>query len=118
MSVPTGPDASSDTEESSHKPTDDGDQTVPADANDAALPDDVALANDSPDSVFETVIDWAQHWKAWSLLAFSLAVVGWAAFLQPEAAPNGYIPIFLGFAAIAVGSVYLDEETQLRLASA
>jgi hypothetical protein len=117
MSVPTGSDASSDAEVSSHKPTDSDDQTTPADASDTALPGRSVDATDSSDSVLETATDWARHWKAWSLLAFSLAVVGWAAFLQPEASPKGYVPIFLGFAAIAVGYVYLDEESQIRLSS-
>jgi hypothetical protein len=44
-------------------------------------------------------------------------VVGWAV-VQPAVSPKGYIPICFGFAAIAVGYVYLDEETQVQFASA
>ncbi len=117
MSVPTGSDASTDAEASSRKPTDSDDQTTSADASDTALPGRSADTTDSSDSVLETATDWAQHWKSMGLIAFSLAVVGWAAFLQPETSPKGYIPIFLGFAAIAVGYVYLDEESQIRLSS-
>jgi hypothetical protein len=91
MSVPTGSDASTAAEESNDQQPD--------------------------ESAVETVRQWASHWRAWAVAALSLAVVAWAAFLQPQASPKGYIPIFLGFAALAVGFVYLDEETQIEFAS-
>jgi hypothetical protein len=121
MSVPDGSDAS----------TDEGASTVqvPADAApEESAPEAKSDAGestvlhgddhgDSSDSVTERVTDWARHWQAWSVALFSLLVVGWAAFLQPEASPKGYIPIFAGFAVLAVGYVYMDEESQIRLAS-
>jgi uncharacterized membrane protein HdeD (DUF308 family) len=61
--------------------------------------------------------DWLRHWRALAVAAVSLAVVGGAAFLQPQTSPNGYVPVFLGFAALAVGCVYLAEETRIRFAS-
>lgn len=68
-------------------------------------------------SLVDEVTEWARHWQAWGIALVSLLVVGWAAFLQPETSPKGYIPIFLGVAALAVGYVYLDEETQIHFAS-
>ncbi|WP_136601716.1 hypothetical protein [Salinigranum halophilum] len=100
MSVPTGSDASTGAGESGHEP-----------------PTEDRGVGDSSGSIRERVTDWARHWQAWSVAGFSLLVVGWAAFLQPQTSPKGYIPIFLGFAALAVGYVYLDEESQVRLAS-
>jgi hypothetical protein len=90
MSVPTGSDASAATEASTE--------------------------NQSDESVVETARQWASHWQAWAIAAVSLGVVGWSVS-QPQASPKGYIPIFLGFAALAVGFVYLDEESGLRLTS-
>jgi hypothetical protein len=116
MSVPTGSDASTDSDGSSHEPID-GETDDPNDGRDGPDLHDPAGATDSGGSVLDTVTDWGRHWQAWGIAALSLAVVGWAAFLQPQTSPKGYIPIFLGFAALAVGYVYLDEETQIRLTS-
>jgi hypothetical protein len=94
MSVPPGSDPSTEQGESTGDRTDGDDETL-----------------------LDTAADWARHWKALAVAAASFAVVGWAV-IQPEASPTGYIPIFVGFAALAVGYVYLEEETQLRFASA
>jgi len=98
MSVPDGSDAS----------TDEGASTVqvPADAApEESAPEAKSDAGestvlhgddhgDSSDSVTERVTDWARHWQAWSVALFSLLVVGWAAFLQPEDLPQyHYIPL-------------------------
>jgi hypothetical protein len=114
MSVPTGSDASTDPAESSREPNDTDGSAQSADGSDSALP----LESEAASETLETVVDWARHWRAWSLAALSLAVVGWAAFLQPETSPPGYVPIFVGFALLAVGYVYLQEETQIHVASA
>jgi hypothetical protein len=116
MSAPTGPDASTDAEESTHEPTGSGDVEESTDARDLAR--DVSTdGSDSSRSPRDAIADWARHWKAWSIVGFSLLVAGWAAFVQPQASPKGYIPIFVAFALIAAGYVYLDEETQVRFAS-
>jgi hypothetical protein len=114
MSVPTGSDASADPAESSREPNDTDETEQPTDGGDSAL---TRNRGASSDDLLDRVVDWARHWKAWSLAALSLAVVGWAAFLQPQASPKGYIPIFAGFALLAVGFVYLQEETQIHVVS-
>jgi hypothetical protein len=116
MSVPDGSDASTDAGASTiQAPAEEPEESDSADSGDADLHSTDRA--DPSDSVVERVIDWARHWQAWGVALFSLAVVGWAAFLQPETSPKGYIPIFVGFAALAVGYVYLDEESQIHFAS-
>ncbi|AUV82622.1 hypothetical protein C2R22_14050 [Salinigranum rubrum] len=117
MSVPDGSDASTDADASAIQAPADA-ATEESDSTDGGGSDLHSTGHDrSSDSVVERVLDWARHWQAWGVALFSLLVVGWAAFLQPEASPKGYIPIFVGFAALAVGYVYLDEESQIQFAS-
>jgi hypothetical protein len=121
MSVPDGSDASTDAGASTvQAPADAAPEESAPEAKSDAGESTVLHGDDhgdSSDSVTERVTDWARHWQAWGVALFSLLVVGWAALLQPEASPKGYIPIFAGFAALAVGYVYMDEESQIRLAS-
>jgi hypothetical protein len=116
MSAPTGPNASTDADDSTHEATGSDDSDDSTDARDLAR-GDPADATDASRSPLDAVADWARHWKAWSIVGFSLLVAGWAAFVQPQASPKGYIPIFVAFALMAAGYVYLDEETQVRFAS-
>jgi hypothetical protein len=116
MSVPDGSDASTDAGASAiQAPADEPEESDSADRDDTDLHS--ADRAESSDSLGERVVDWASHWQAWGIALFSLSVVGWAVFLQPEASPKGYIPIFAAFAALAVGYVYLEEESQIHFAS-
>lgn len=100
MSAPTGSDASTDSGESTRETLHDADDG----------------AGDDGTSLLDTATDWARHWKAWSVVVLSLAVVAWS-IRRPELSPKGYIPIFVGLAVVTVGYVYLDEETQFHFAS-
>jgi hypothetical protein len=115
MSAPTGSDTSTDTDGSPLEAPADA-ETAETDGA-AGLPlDDPRDLADATGSLAGRAADWARHWRAWGLALCSLLVVGWAV-VQPAVSPKGYIPICFGFAAIAVGYVYLDEESQVRLAS-
>ncbi|WP_380681784.1 hypothetical protein [Salinigranum sp. GCM10025319] len=118
MSEPTGPDASTDAKESTHEPTGSGDVEESTDVREITPPGDSTDVTDPSRSLSDIATDWARHWKAWTVAGFSLLVVGWAAFVQPQASPKGYIPIFAALALMAAGYVYLNEETTVRFASA
>jgi hypothetical protein len=112
MSAPTGSDASTDSGESTGTTT----ITAPAETDDDPDLDDSLGATDTSDSLVEAATDWIRHWRAWGIATLSLAIVWWAT-LQPQRSPKGYIPIFVGFALMAMGYVYLSEETQVKFAS-
>ncbi|ELZ35305.1 hypothetical protein C474_00105 [Halogeometricum pallidum JCM 14848] len=58
--------------------------------------------------------DVARHWQAAAFAVGSLAVAYWAAFLQPSVSPKWYVPIMLGYAALAVGYILVTEEFSLN----
>ncbi|MDS0294530.1 hypothetical protein [Halogeometricum luteum] len=74
--------------------------------------------SDAGESYLRTAAgDVARHWQAAAFAVGSLAVAYWAAFLQPSASPKWYVPIMLGYAALAVGYIFVAEESSLNLGS-
>jgi hypothetical protein len=73
----------------------------------------------SEESALENVAsDVAAHWQAALFAAGSLAVAYWAAFVQPELSPKGYVPIMVAYALGAIGYVYVTEHAGVRIGSA
>lgn len=67
-------------------------------------------------STSKNVLDAARD-HPWSLVvaAGALLVAFWSAFLQPALSPNGYIPLMVFYALLALGFVYVDEFSKIRL---
>ncbi|WP_089882094.1 hypothetical protein [Halogeometricum limi] len=81
--------------------------------------EDAADDGQSDESFVKRVAtDVARHWQAATFALGSLAVAYWAAFVNPAMSPRWYVPILLIYATLAVGYIYLTEESSLSFGSA
>ncbi|SFR57348.1 hypothetical protein SAMN04487947_2417 [Halogeometricum rufum] len=86
-----------------------GDTRVDASATEATADD----GQSDESRVKSAVRDVARHWQAAAFGLGSLAVAYWAAFVNPAMSPKWYVPIMLVYLGIAVGYIYVVEETKL-----